>query len=146
AIEPFGQLGRSRTAAVGGQTFLELQSRGDEHFAHGRRYYSKGGFLGVISDGVIEAIRDAITASPTPDSEAYCMHLGGGISDIDEDATAYSGRNAGFYWIVEPVWGSPDDDRLCLAWGREAAHRLAALSLAGNYINEQADVGVALSA
>jgi FAD/FMN-containing dehydrogenase len=59
----------------------------------------------------------------------------------DEAATAYSGRAAKFYWIAEPVWDNPIDDSRCIAWGRNAGRRMAAMSQAGNYLNEQADTG-----
>lgn len=140
-VRAFGMLGRPLSGLVGGQTFLELQSRGDVHYAWGRRYYAKGGFLGGLEDRVIDYLADAIAGAPTPDSELYCIQLGGAIADVEEDATAYSGRNAAFYWIAEPVWDDPRDDVRCLAWGRSTAQGLAAMSQAGNYVNEQADVG-----
>lgn len=67
------------------------------------------------------------------------LQLGGAISDVDEAATAYSERAAKFYWIAEPVWDNPVDDSRCIVWGRKAGGRLAAMSQAGNYLNEQAD-------
>lgn len=140
-VRAFGRLAQPRSGEVGGQTFLELQSRGDEHYAWGRRYYAKGGFLGGLEDGVIDCLAESIAGAPTPDSELYCIQLGGAVADVDEDATAYSGRNAAFYWIAEPVWDDPRDDARCLAWGRSTAQRLAAMSQAGNYVNEQADFG-----
>jgi FAD/FMN-containing dehydrogenase len=61
------------------------------------------------------------------------------VADVDEDATAYSGRGAGFYWLVEPIWDDPADDARCLEWGRRHGGRLAALSMDANYVNEQAE-------
>ena len=63
------------------------------------------------------------------------------MSGVSDDATAYTGRQAGFYWIVEPVWDDPADDTRCIAWGRETAAQLSALSMSGNYVNEQSDTG-----
>ncbi len=140
-IQPYGSLERPDASMVGGQTYLELQSRNDSHFAWGRRYYAKGGFLGDIDDQVIDCLLDSIATAPTPDSEFYVLQLGGAISDVDEAATAYSGRAAKFYWIAEPVWDNAIDDTRCIAWGRKAGGRLAAMSQAGNYLNEQADTG-----
>ena len=40
-----------------------------------------------------------------------------------------------------PVWDDPADDKRCIAWGRSVAAKLAALSMSGNYVNEQADAG-----
>lgn len=148
ALVPYGTLARPLSGSLGGMAFLDLQSRSDEHFSWGRRYYAKGGFLRAIDDGAIGCLKDSIALSPTPDSELYVLQLGGAVSDIDEAATPYTGRAAGYFWMAEPVWDEGADDERCIAWGRMAAGRLAAMSLRGTYVNEQADFGkdVAFSA
>ncbi|HKF61417.1 MAG TPA: FAD-binding oxidoreductase [Dongiaceae bacterium] len=137
----FATLGRPVSVSLGGMTFLELQQRSDDHFSWGRRYYAKGGYLDEIHEGAIGAMTESIAIAPTPHSEIYVLQLGGAISDVAEEATPYTGRGAGHYWIVEPVWDSAADDERCIAWGRRSAAKLAAMSLAGNYINEQSEIG-----
>lgn len=127
-------------------TFVELQRASDELLPWGRRYYSKGGFLAEMNDHVISVIADSVLEMPMPGLEVYCLQLGGAVNDVDEDATAYSGRAGAFYWISQGVWDSPDDDEKAIAWCRRTAQRLGELSLQANYINEQADTGVAQSA
>jgi len=126
-------------------TFVELQRASDDLLPWGRRYYSKGGFLGEMSDEVISLIADAVRDSPLPELEVYCLALGGAVADINEDATAYSGREASFYWISQGAWDRPEDDEAALAWCRRTASRLMELSMNTNYVNEQADTGVARS-
>ncbi len=135
----YGRIGTPTSASLGEMTFLELQSRGDEEMRWGRRYYSKGGFLDTVDGAVIDDIRAAVDDARVPGSEVYVIQLGGAIADVDDAATAYTGRSAGHYWIVGPVWDDPADDMACLAWGRTHAASFAARSLAGNYVNEQAD-------
>ena len=127
-------------------TFLELQRASDELLPWGRRYYSKGGFLAGMDDQVIGVIADSVEETPVPGLEIYCLQLGGAVCDIDEDATAYSGRAGAFYWISQGVWDSPEDDERAIAWCRRTARRLGELSMDVNYVNEQADTGVAHSA
>ncbi len=127
-------------------TFVELQRASDELLPWGRRYYSKGGFLAEIDDRVISVIADSVEEMPVPGLEVYCLQLGGAVYDIDEDATAYSGRAGAFYWISQGVWDSPEDDDRAIAWCRGTARRLGELSMSANYVNEQADTGVAHSA
>ena len=127
-------------------TFVELQRASDELLPWGRRYYSKGGFLAGIDDRVIGVIVDSLAEAPLPELEVYCLQLGGAIGDLDEDATAYSGRAGAFYWISQGVWDSPGDDEPAVAWCRRTARRLGELSMSANYVNEQADTGVAPSA
>jgi len=127
-------------------TFMELQRASDELVPWGRRYYSKGGFLAEMDDRVIGVIVDSLEEMPIPGLEVYCLQLGGAVCDRDEDATAYSGRAGAFYWISQGVWDSPDDDELAIAWCRRTARRLGDLSMRANYVNEQADTGIAHSA
>ena len=126
-------------------TFVELQRASDDLLPWGRRYYSKGGFLAGMDDRVIGVIAESIEEMPVPGLEVYCLQLGGAVGDIDEDATAYSGRAGAFYWISQGVWDSPDDDERAIAWCRRTAQRLGEHSMNANYVNEQADTGVAQS-
>jgi FAD/FMN-containing dehydrogenase len=127
-------------------TFVELQRASDEMLPWGRRYYSKGGFLAAMDDRVIDVIANSVKEMPLPELEVYCLQLGGAVSDVDEDATAYSGRAASFYWISQGVWDRPEDDERAIAWCRRTARQLGQLSMNANYVNEQADTGVAASA
>lgn len=127
-------------------TFLELQRASDELLPWGRRYYSKGGFLADMDDRVVAVIADSVEQISVPGLEVYCLQLGGAVCDIDEDATAYSGRAGALYWISQGVWDSPEDDERAIAWCRLTARRLSELSMNANYVNEQADTGVAHSA
>jgi FAD/FMN-containing dehydrogenase len=141
AVAPYGRLGSPSSGSVGGVSFLELQSRSDDHFAWGRRYYAKGGFFETIGSEAVDCMTASVASAPTPDSEIYVLQLGGAVTEVADNATAYTGRHAGFYWIVEPVWDDAADDTRCITWGRETAAQLSSLSTSGNYVNEQSDVG-----
>ena len=145
AIDRFALPGGVRDPADG-LTFVELQRVSDDLLPWGRRYYSKGGFLADMDDRVIEVIADSVAEMPIPGLEVYCLQLGGAVSDVDEDATAYSGRAATWYWISQGAWDRPDDDERAIAWCRRTAQRLGERSMQTNYVNEQADTGVAHSA
>jgi FAD/FMN-containing dehydrogenase len=127
-------------------TFVELQRASDELVPWGRRYYSKGGFIAGMDDRLIGVIADSVSEIPVSGLEVYCLQLGGAVMDIDEDASAYSGRAGAFYWISQGAWDSPEDDEPAIAWCRRTARRLGELSMATNYVNEQADTGMAHSA
>jgi hypothetical protein len=140
-LSPFGKLAGTGSGSIDAQRFCDLQRRSDNNMRWGRRYYAKGGFIHDVSDNAIAALIDLIGDAPTADCELYVLQLGGAVSDVAEDATAYSGRTANFYWIAEPVWDDPAQDDKCIAWGRKAGARFAEMSSAGNYVNEQGDVG-----
>ena len=84
---------------------------------------------------------DSIASAPSSYAEFYVLQLGGAVADIDDNATPYTGRTAGHYWMVESGWDHKADDAQFLGWSREAAARLAEISMLGNYVNEQGDFG-----
>jgi len=142
AIARFGALASGSEGSMGGTTYLDLQSRNDNHVSWGRRYYVKGGFLNTLDNAVIDCIGDYVGRAPTRDSEVYVLQLGGAVTDIDEADTAYSGRSGAYYWLVQAIWDDMADDKACLSGGRDAARRLAGFSASRNYVNEQSDTGV----
>ena len=145
ALAPFGALNGPGEGGVAPMSFLDLQSRNDEFFSWLRRYYVKGGFWRDVSENVIDNMLRQIAVAPTRDCEISVLLLGGAVADVAEDATAYSGRNAGYYWLAESVWDDPADDQDCIGWGRETARGLVDPSIEGNYVNEQGDAGAGIA-
>lgn len=139
SILPLGRLGVGVSGGIMKLTYCAFQSRNDSAVPWGRRYYSRGGFLRDLHDDAITAMIDAATIAPTDDSEIYVLQLGGAVCDVSDDATAYSGRSAAFYWVANPAWDEAADDTRCLDWGRTSARRLMTLSMDTNYVNEQGE-------
>lgn len=142
SVLPFGTLAGPGEGGLQDIDYVSLQSRSDDNLPWGRRYYGKGGFFAAPSGAIADCAVDLARSAPTDEAEIYMIQLGGAVADIPEEATAYSGRKGGFYWIAQPIWDNPADDDACLRWGRNGGARLAALSQAGNYLNEQGEVGL----
>lgn len=145
ATSALGSLGELAPGGSGNPAgpcdFLALQSSGDERLRWGRRYYVRGGFLSRIGPAAAALFQEAAATSPNEECEFYVTQLGGAVSDVGEDDTAYSGRTARWYWLVNAIWDDPAEDARHVAWGRGLATRLLAISAAGNYINEQGEAG-----
>ena len=137
---PFKHLGEVVPRQTYTSTFWELQQASDEALHWGRRYCAKGGFFSSVGPAVIDWLTQCVNQAPTPDCDVYVIQLGGAVADVSDNATAYTGRSASFYWVVNGVWDTPEEDEACLSWGHNTAAGLSARSLAGNYINEQSDV------
>ncbi len=148
AVAPFGKLAVPQSGGFGDMPYVHLQKRHDEATAWGQRHYSKGGFLGKIDVPTIACMHEIIASAPATGTDVYILQLGGAVTDVDEQATPYSGRAASYYWITNAQWDHAADDARYIDWGRKSARGLAAISLNGNYVNEQADQGkdVALNA
>ncbi len=141
AILPFGTLADDAKGGMMDFSYCDFQRRNDVSARWGRRYYSRGGFFRDLDQTTIAEMIELVASSPTDDSEIYVLQLGGAVSDIDENATAYSGRSAGYYWIANPAWDVAADDARCLDWGRRSARQLTTRSMEANYVNEQGDAG-----
>ena len=122
-------------------TFVELQQASDEGTAWGIRCYSKGGFLPQLDDDFISLLLERLSVAPTEDCDVYMIQLGGAVGDVEEDATAYSGRAAAFYYVISAVWAEEASRDAAIDWGRETAALFGAQSMATNYVNEQSDSG-----
>ena len=140
SVAPFGTLAGPGSGGMTDTDYVTLQSRGDTEMRWGRRYYAKGGFLATLDAKAVDCIAALARTAPTADSEVYVIQLGGAVADVPDPATAYSGRSAGFYWIVQPIWDDLSDDARCLSWGKHGGEAMSDLSQAGNYLNEQGDV------
>ncbi len=145
AVMAFADLAGPGDGGLVETDYVSLQCRSDAAMHPGRRYYGRGGFISALDGPVIDCMVDLSQAAPCPDAEIYMIQLGGAVADVPEDATAYSGRAGGFYWIVQPIWDDPADDARCLSWGRQGGKRMADLSQSENYLNEQGDVGKELT-
>jgi len=139
ALSPFSRLAGAARSAKRLTTFWDLQTASDDAVPWGRRYYAKGGFLDRLDESTVRWLATSLSRAPTDDCDVYVIQLGGAVTDVGDDATAYTGRSAAFYWVVNGVWDDSGDDEACLEWGRETAQGLSDASIVGNYINEQSD-------
>ncbi len=141
AISSYGAIAGGGDGGRLSRSFVEFQRRNDEADGWGLRVYARGGYFAELDETVIEGMMSSFADAPNGNSRIYLIQLGGAGSDVAEDATAYSGRGAGYYWITTPAWTDPAEDEVQFAWGRSTGRKLAALSEAGNYVNEQSDSG-----
>ena len=136
ALAALAGLPRPMASEIATLPFVEHQRRHDDLVAWGRRYYTKGGYFNALngqrSAGYSRPPRICRVLTPI-----FLMQLGGAVADVDDATTAFTGRDAGFFWLVQPIWDEAAGDEANLGWGRRAAALLTECSAAGNYVNEQ---------
>ena len=109
--------------------------------APGDRYYWKSHNLAELSDPVIDAVLAAVERLPSPHAEVLIAHLGGAISRVENDRTAYAHRDAEFVVNVHGHWTDPADDEAGLAWTRGLFDEIAPHATGGTYVNFLSDEG-----
>ena len=120
-------------------SYLELQTRDDSLEGHAYRRYWKGHYLPGLSDGAIGALVDRDPADATVPGVSLQAY-GGAIADVDDDATAFSYRQARFEFVAAVKWSDPGEDSLRMGAARREAAKLDPFAV-GAYVNALSDEG-----
>lgn len=105
--QPLRRFGRPVLDLVARRPFVEHQSMLDPGYPHGGWVYMKACDVAELNDEIIDlSIRHASRIS-SPRSSVIAWQLGGAVSRVDHDATAFGGRDAGFIFNISGITGSP---------------------------------------
>ncbi|SFR97705.1 FAD/FMN-containing dehydrogenase [Halomicrobium zhouii] len=120
----------------GRTSFEDLQAMLDEDYPDGMRYYWKSTYLTELSDEVVDVVRRYNEEAPSTLSTIDIWSLGGAVSDVPQEATAFWHRDKPFMVNFEANWEDPDDDDENVQWAREGLAELEELPVAaGRYGN-----------
>jgi FAD/FMN-containing dehydrogenase len=117
------------------QRWVAWQSQADALFPKGLRAYWKNASLDDLDDGAIEAIVEHAARAPALGSGYDIHHMGGAVSRVAEDATAFPNRSARFWLNMYGVWSDPGDDERGRTWAKGAHAALEPFASAGQYVN-----------
>ena len=120
--------------------YLEVQVAADEVMGWGKRFYTKSGFLGELSDEVVEMCAGLMESIPA-DSEISVWAHSGAVGRVSDDAMAYTGRNGAYSISTELFWMNALDDEERMAWGRGAMAKLKPFLTTGRYVNDVVEAG-----
>jgi FAD/FMN-containing dehydrogenase len=121
-------------------TYLALQKMSDEEMAWGKRFYMKGAFLDELSDVAVDQAAEQVASAPGECSIGLWAQ-GGAIADVDEEATAFTGRGAAHWLGAEAFWEDKARDSDHMAWGRAAMAALKPFTRTGHYVNDVVEQG-----
>ncbi|MHA2226459.1 MAG: FAD-binding oxidoreductase [Candidatus Hodarchaeales archaeon] len=136
-IAPLREYGTPLIDGIGPKPFRALQSALDASAQPGWNYYVKSEFLPALSDDIIDTLVDHASRITSPLSVIAGFHLGGAVSRVDEDATAYSHRDATYSLIINTGWIDPDESEKHIQWTRALWEALQPFSIGGAYVNFQ---------
>ncbi|MFC7202144.1 FAD-binding oxidoreductase [Haloferax namakaokahaiae] len=112
----------------GPMRYTELQSMLDEDYPDGLRYYWKATYVQDLSDDIVELVERYGYDSPSSLSTVDIWHLGGAISDVAPDETAFWHRNSEFMVTFEANWEDPAMDDENVAWVRDGITELRGMA------------------
>jgi FAD/FMN-containing dehydrogenase len=134
-MQPLRELATPLMDLSGPMPYEALQAAFDPFYPKGRRYYWKSTYIDDLSDEAIDTIVDATRARPSRLSSATLWHLGGAMSRVGNEQTAYGRRDAPYLFTAEASWEDPATDEQNIAWARESLAAMQPFSKGGAYLN-----------
>ena len=100
--------------------YLEHQSMFDAAVPHGWHYYWKSSELPELTDEAIATLVEHAAVQTSPKSYCIVFQLGGALSRVGEDETAFNQRDAAFDVNINAVWTEDDpESERHIAWTRD---------------------------
>jgi len=140
------QIGQPIAERVEELTYVQLQSLHDETNQHGMRRYMKGHYLTELADETIAAFlaRGVPDGGPEPDRTRLpnggLQAYGGAISEVDDEASAFSHRRTLLEFGGGISWVDPAEDLERMTAARDYAAAIEPFA-SGVYVNVLADEG-----
>jgi FAD/FMN-containing dehydrogenase len=128
-------LGDPIADVVAPHAFTAWQSAFDPLLTPGARNYWKSHDFTQLSDGAIDALLHAVRRLPGPECEVFIAHLGGAMSRVPTDATAYPQRASHFTMNVHTRWRDKSEDEACIKWARDLFAAAAPFASGSVYVN-----------
>jgi FAD/FMN-containing dehydrogenase len=132
---PLRGFGKPLADVVGRNPFADWQTALDPLLTPGFRNYWKSHDFRELSDGLIDVLLTYAGKIPDPNSEIAYAQLGGAISQVPQQATAYGHREAQFAMNVHGRWADPEKDEACIAWSRDLFKAAAPFATGAVYVN-----------
>ena len=119
--------------------FPFMQTVTDDLFAHGLRTYIKAGFAADLPDALIDVLLDRAALLESPISQVELLALGGAISQVSPEATAFPFRNARWLINIPATWRDAADDEREIGWARATYAAIRPHLSEGSYVNFMGD-------
>ena len=140
-LAPLKKLGTVAMEKVGVMPYRVVQTLFDEAAVPGRRFYMRSNFLDTIEDSLIEAVAGCFAATPSPLNAIVIPTVGGAVSRVPADATAYYHRQARYVMSLSTCWLDPSEDQANIDWVKSTWTALTPHLPRRVYVNELHEEG-----
>ncbi len=135
--KPIGDIAKPYANMIGPMMFKDLQSMLDAGQPKGKKYYWKAENLKPLGDGCIGTLIENVSKITSPTTLVPLFQMRGAVSEIGENDTAYSHRDAAIALNINASWDDPSEEKTHIEWTRNFWKALQPYSTGGSYINFQ---------
>jgi hypothetical protein len=133
-LEPVRRLATPLVDLVTVKPYAAHQGTFDATVPHGLHYYWRSHYLDELGDGAIDTLVEHAWRHRSPCSYTIMFQLGGAVRRVPEEATAFSGRGAGYALNINAVTTDGDGFPEQTAWARGMWEAMAPHG-SGVYVN-----------
>jgi len=136
AIQPLRELATPITDASSPMPFTVMQSMFDPFFPEGQLYYYwKSLNLSRLSNDAIDTLIAHAETRPSPMSLIDIWAMGGAVSRVGPEETAFGDRSAPFTMVLNTSWPDPKDSEQNIGWTRQLWTEMQRFSPGSIYLN-----------
>ena len=135
-IRPLASFGPPAQNMLGPMPYLAQQSLFDAAFPTGSYYYTKGDFLGDLTDEAIEVFAEYAATKPSPLSGVLIQTACGAASRVASDAMAFPHRRFPYAPVIVSQWLDAADSERNVGWARDFERALRPFAGGGVYVND----------
>jgi len=133
--KPLRDFGQPIADVIAPHPYAAWQAILDPLLTPGMRNYWKSNEFLEISDGLIDVLVSFARRLPDPQTEMAFAQLGGAVSRVPMEATAYSHLDTQFLINVHGRWADPGKDEACIGWARELYKATSPFATGSVYVN-----------
>jgi len=134
-LQPLRDLGTPLLDLSGPMPYTDVQSSYDDFFPDGDQYYWKSLYLEALTNEAIDAIVEHAHERPSPRTLLMLRQMGGAMSRVAPDATAFGDRSAPFHLSIDATWSDPARSDVMVEWARTCWDDLQRFATDGFYVN-----------
>ena len=133
-LKSFRAFGPPLFDIIGPMPYLAMQGMFDPALPHGTRCYIKSHYIDELSDDVIRAIHENTPKTPPGRSQSFLIQMGGAVSRVPDNATAFAGRGAAFQTMFVGIWEDDAGRAPTVQWARDFSKSIEPFGH-GSYVN-----------
>lgn len=136
-LRPLREFGPPVADFIQPMPFGAAQLSADLLWPPGHHQYWKSSFLPALSDAAIQTMVSHFAGVPSPLTVLVLDSLGGAISRVGPDETAFPHRTWPYNFLISSAWADPADSERNIRWTREFYAAMApqlAPAIYGNYM------------
>jgi hypothetical protein len=135
-LQPLRELGRPIVDISQPMPYGVVNSAFDPLFPRNQLHaYWKSQYLSELSDEAIDTVARIVNNRPSPLSDVTVWHMGGEISKVGPEETAFAERSAPYLVSVEGNWPEPHLTTEGVGWVRDSWSEIGKFGTGGSYLN-----------